>query len=64
MSSFVHSWPLGGERFISVSGMEGVRRGYTSLVERLTRGHRKGKDIILIPQETSNIRSTGIGKDM
>ena len=52
MSKPMHSWLLGGERFISVSGMDGGRRGYKSLVEWLMRGHRKGC-------EGHNINSTG-----
>jgi len=41
MCRSMYSWPLGGERFISVSGIEGCGE-VTSLVEWLTRGHRKG----------------------
>jgi len=63
MCSSMHSWPLGGERFISVSGIEGCGE-VTSLVEWLTRGHRRDvKDIILISKETFNTRSTNVGKD-
>ena len=52
MSKAMCSWPLCGERFISGSDWEGVRRGYKSLVEWLTRGDRKGC-------EGHNTNSTG-----
>ena len=61
---YMCSWPLRGERFISVLGREAVRRGYKSLVEWLTRGHREGCEGHNINStETSNTRSTDAGKD-